>query len=360
LGTLQCWYKYESDCFHERKSLVDYKSNVEGERGTKIHRGIDHSKSYFRRKIVTVFLLNAKDTTFFPILVCILWEFRQQENNMKNSDFLDKIYSKHEGCCKYPSEQKIKAFLNDLLGTLFPELTDEVFHNRSRFGLHFANLRETFYELIYARPNNEAERAENNTEIFCDALPEIYEKLLEDAKAMYDGDPAAESKEEVIRTYPGFYAIASYRIAHQLHQQNIKLIPRAIAEIAHNKTGIDIHPAAEIGDSFFIDHGTGVVIGATSKIGNNVKIYQGVTLGALSVAKEDSKVKRHPTLEDNVIVYAGATILGGQSIIGKGSVIGGNVWITRSVPPNSTVYYKTKMNSDEDDQTDILMHKIAH
>lgn len=278
---------------------------------------------------------------------------------MSNSTFLDKLYANHIGCCKYPSEYKIKTFLNDLLGTLFPELTDEIFLNRSRFGLHFANLKETFYELIYAKPNNEAERVENNTEIFCDSLSDIYDLLLGDAKAMFDGDPAAESIEEVLRTYPGFYAIAAYRIAHQLHHQNIKVIPRAIAEIAHSKTGIDIHPAASIGRNFCIDHGTGIVIGATSTIGDNVKIYQGVTLGALSVDKEDAKVKRHPTLEDNVVVYAGATILGGETVVGSQSVVGGNVWLTRSVPPKSTVYYKTKMNSEGEDQTDFLVHKVA-
>jgi len=277
---------------------------------------------------------------------------------MSNSEFLNKLYSNHLGCCKYPSEQKIMTFLNDLLGTLFPELTSEVFLSKASFELHFANLKETFYELIYAKPNNESERLENNTEIFCDSLSEIYELLLGDAKAMYEGDPAAESIEEVMRTYPGFYAIASYRVAHQLHHQNIKVIPRAIAEIAHSKTGIDIHPAASIGKNFCIDHGTGVVIGATSTIGHNVKIYQGVTLGALSVDKADAEIKRHPTLEDNVVVYAGATILGGETVVGKESVIGGNVWLTRSVPAKSTVYYKTKMNSEED-QTDLLTHKVA-
>lgn len=278
---------------------------------------------------------------------------------MQNSKFLDKLFADHEGCCKYPSEQKIRTFLNDLLGTLFPQLTDEVFLNRSRFGLHFANLKETFYELIYAKPNNESERVENNTDIFCDSLSDIYDLLLGDAKAMYNGDPAAESIEEVMRTYPGFYAIAAYRIAHQLHHQNIKVIPRAIAEIAHSKTGIDIHPAASIGKDFCIDHGTGVVIGATSNIGDNVKIYQGVTLGALSVDKADAEIKRHPTLEDNVVVYAGATILGGETIVGEGSVVGGNVWLTRSIPAKSTVYYKTKMNNKDEDQTDILVHKVA-
>jgi len=278
---------------------------------------------------------------------------------MTNKNFIDQIFETHESCCKFASRQKIEVFLDNLLGTLFPELTDQVFHNRSEFGLHFANLRESFYELIYVQPNNEAQRAENNTDIFCGALPNIYQKLHADAKAMYDGDPAAESIEEVIRTYPGFYAIAAYRVAHQLHHQGIKVIPRAITEIAHSRTGIDIHPGADIGNSFCIDHGTGIVIGATTKIGDHVKIYQGVTLGALSVDKSDADIKRHPTLEDRVVVYAGATILGGKTTIGTGSVIGGNVWLTRSVTPNSTIYYKTKMNSESEDQTDILVHKVA-
>lgn len=278
---------------------------------------------------------------------------------MTNTDFIDEIFESHHKCCKYASGQKIEAFLDVLLGTMFPELTEKIFNNRSEFGLHFSNLRESFYELIYAKPNNEADRAENNTDIFFGALPQIYNLLQEDAEALYDGDPAAESVEEVIRTYPGFFAIAAYRVAHQLHQQNIKVIPRAISEIAHSKTGIDIHPSAEIGQRFCIDHGTGLVIGATTNIGNNVKIYQGVTLGALSVDKADAAIKRHPTLEDNVIVYAGATILGGETTIGKGSVIGGNVWLTRSVPADSTVYYMTKMNNQGDNQPDILVHKVA-
>lgn len=277
---------------------------------------------------------------------------------MAAKDFLDKLYDEHNRCCKYPSEERIRDFFNELLGTLFPELTNEVYLNRARFGLHFANLKETFYELIYEQPNNEAERAENNTEIFCSALPVIYSQLKNDAKAMYNGDPAAESVEEVLRTYPGFYAIAAYRVAHQLHSQNIKVIPRAITEIAHTKTGIDIHPGATIGNNFCIDHGTGIVIGATAHIGDYVKIYQGVTLGALSVDKADAEVKRHPTLEDHVIVYAGATILGGETRIGARSIIGGNVWITRSVDSDSTVYYKTKMN-DQSVDSDLLISKIS-
>ena len=174
---------------------------------------------------------------------------------------------------------------------------------------------------------------------------------------MYEGDPAAKSRDEIVRTYPGFYAIAAYRIAHELHALGVKGIPRIITEHAHSRTGIDIHPGASIGSHFCIDHGTGVVIGETSVIGNNVKIYQGVTLGALSVNKEDAEKKRHPTLEDNVIVYAGATILGGDTVIGRDSIVGGNVWITSSIPANSKIYYQAKMYNGNTHEIDLVVFK---
>ena len=170
---------------------------------------------------------------------------------------------------------------------------------------------------------------------------------MKDARAICDFDPASASLEEVIITYPGFFAIAAYRIAHALKTLGVPLIPRLISEYAHSMTGIDINPGAEIGESFFIDHGTGVVIGETTIIKNNVKLYQGVTLGALQVRKDLASTKRHPTVEDNVIIYANATILGGDTVIGQGSIIGGNVWITSSVPENSLVYhtYEVKIKS---------------
>jgi serine O-acetyltransferase len=157
----------------------------------------------------------------------------------------------------------------------------------------------------------------------------------------------------VIRTYPGFYAIAAHRIAHCLLLNGVNLIPRIISEHAHRQTGIDIHPGAIIGDHFCIDHGTGIVIGETTTIGNHVKIYQGVTLGGLSVKKEDAEKKRHPTIENHVVIYAGASILGGDTVIGEGSIIGGNVWLTKSVPKNSKVYYQAKMTNSEGD-TDTI------
>ncbi len=176
-----------------------------------------------------------------------------------------------------------------------------------------------------------------------DALPEIRDMLAEDIVAAYEGDPAAQSTMEVVMSYPGLLAIAVHRLAHVLYKRKVPLIPRAMSEYAHSRTGIDIHPGATIGPGFFIDHGTGVVIGETCVIGRHVKLYQGVTLGARSFAKDaDGKlvkgIKRHPDVEDNVIIYAGATILGGNTVIGHDSVIGASVWLIHSVPPNSKVY----------------------
>jgi len=188
-------------------------------------------------------------------------------------------------------------------------------------------------------------------------MPAIREQIDQDVTAMFEGDPAAKSRSEVIRTYPGFYAIAAYRIAHALHKLGVHGLPRTITEHAHSKTGIDIHPAASVGSHFCIDHGTGVVIGETTVIGNHVKIYQGVTLGALSVSKDDAEKKRHPTIEDHVVLYAGATILGGDTVIGHNSTIGGNVWLTRSVPPHSRVYYQAKMYHVDKDETDMVIFR---
>jgi serine O-acetyltransferase len=175
---------------------------------------------------------------------------------------------------------------------------------------------------------------------FFGELPTIRRALTLDAKAAFKGDPAARSEEDVILSYPGFEAITVHRLAHFLWKCQVPLIPRMMSELVHSRTGIDIHPGAEIGESFFIDHGTGVVIGETTVIGKDVKLYQGVTLGALSVKKELADKKRHPTIEDNVTIYSGATILGGETVIGRNSVIGGNVWITHSVSPDSTVYIR--------------------
>ena len=174
-------------------------------------------------------------------------------------------------------------------------------------------------------------------------LPEVRRLVETDVQAAYDGDPAATSRMEVVMAYPGLYAVTIHRLAHELYKLKVPIIPRVMSELAHSKTGIDIHPGATIGERFFIDHGTGVVIGETTVIGRNVRLYQGVTLGGLSFAKDSSGalikgVKRHPNIEDNVVIYANATILGGETTIGHDSEIGGNVWLKDSVPPNSRVY----------------------
>jgi len=172
---------------------------------------------------------------------------------------------------------------------------------------------------------------------FLELLPEIYSHLALDARAIHEGDPASVSVDEVILSYPGFFAIAVHRVAHALHQLGYPLLPRLLGEHAHQATGVDIHPGATIGRSFFIDHGTGVVIGETAIIGNGVRVYQGVTLGALLVEKRLANRKRHPTIGDNVVIYANATILGGSTVVGHDTVVGGNAWITESVPPFSVV-----------------------
>ncbi|MCX6267880.1 MAG: serine acetyltransferase [Bacteroidetes bacterium] len=180
-------------------------------------------------------------------------------------------------------------------------------------------------------------------ESFFTRLPVVHRLLKSDLETMYNSDPAAKSVHEVLLAYPGFYAISIYRIAHELWLYKVTVIPRLLTEHAHFKTGIDIHPAAMIGERFLIDHGTGVVIGETCNIGTDVKIYQGVTLGALSVSRDHAATKRHPTIGDRVVVYANATILGGNTLIGPDSVIGGNVWITQSIPSNSLVFHKSEI-----------------
>ncbi len=194
--------------------------------------------------------------------------------------------------------------------------------------------------------SNCTERAQAAAVDFLKGLPALREALAKDIRAAYEGDPAARGFDEIIFSYPGLYAVTVYRIAHRLHELKIPLIPRIMTEAAHSRTGIDIHPGARIGEAFFIDHGTGVVIGETTLIGDRVRIYQGVTLGALSLSRSELEQlrnsKRHPTIEDDVILYANATVLGGETVIGARSVIGGNVWLTRSVPPDTQVFLKNQ------------------
>ena len=184
------------------------------------------------------------------------------------------------------------------------------------------------------------DQAYDIVERFFEELPKIQRRLAKDAQSYLANDPAAKSLEEVILTYPGFFALSIHRIAHFFHELGVPLLPRLFSEYVHAKVGIDIHPGAKIGKNLFLDHATGIVIGETTVVGNDVKIYQGVTLGALYLEKKLSSIKRHPTVEDNVVIYAGATILGGETVIGRHSTIGGGAWVTKSVIPYSLVYNK--------------------
>ncbi|HXH76573.1 MAG TPA: serine O-acetyltransferase EpsC [Bacteriovoracaceae bacterium] len=235
---------------------------------------------------------------------------------------------------------EVRKSVDELLFLLFPERSchktselKDIEATLLKLKIQFASYFEAVSTLEPTLKGNSLAKAD----AFFDTLPEVTNSLDLDVQAAFAGDPAAYSREEVILTYPGFYAVCIHRLAHVLHQLKIPLIPRLMSEYAHEKTGIDIHPGATIGASFFIDHGTGVVVGETSIIGKNVKIYQGVTLGALSVRKRMQSTKRHPTIEDDVVIYANATILGGDTIVGKSSIIGGNVWIIESVPQNSVI-----------------------
>lgn len=248
----------------------------------------------------------------------------------------------------YKSREAIKQlsqnFVDDLLKIMFPHFSSDFFDNPIEIESKIYLLRKSLNNVLSALNGTQKEDSEAFSTKFIETLSKIHKELYDDATAIYKGDPAAESIDEVILAYPGFFAIAVYRIAHELYNLDIPILPRIISEYAHQITGIDIHPGAQIGTPFFIDHGTGIVIGETTSVGSNVKIYQGVTLGALSIQKELANKKRHPTIEDDVIIYSNAVILGGDTIIGKGSVIGGNVWLTRSVPPNSIVQHRSEIS----------------
>lgn len=270
--------------------------------------------------------------------------------------FIKELAQAHRNATSCPPPRKTVRFFENLLDLLFPEFSESRFTEEAAVVKQIDALKK---ELRYLLDKNtecmKSQKAGIVEEIFSE-IPGIRSELLLDIEAIYMGDPAAKSKEEVVRSYPGFYAISAHRFAHYLLSLGIKLIPRIISENAHQRTGIDVHPGAKIGKRFCIDHGTGVVIGETTEIGSNVKIYQGVTLGAVSVKKEDAKIKRHPTIEDNVVIYAGATILGGETVIGKNSIVGGNVWLTRSVPEGSKIYYQAKM-TDSKGETDTITFK---
>lgn len=283
-----------------------------------------------------------------PAVVRKLEESIYLSNSMQKDDGLD-----------LAGRNEIYEILDDLLAALFPGCysrdkvkTDDINFYLSDILRHISfklvkHIREV-YKYRCKKDNcttcNCDERATNALTSLIESMVPIREILMEDLQAAYNGDPAARYIDEIILSYPFVEAIATHRIAHQLYKLDVPIIPRIMSERAHSRTGIDIHPGAQIGPRFFIDHGTGVVIGETCRIGRNVKIYQGVTLGALSVIDKEGNLlkekKRHPDIEDDVVIYANATILGGQTVIGKGSVIGGNTWIIRSVPPGAKVYNK--------------------
>ena len=252
-----------------------------------------------------------------------------------------------------PSRERVVEIVNNFLNVLFPGYYEKQEISKETVTYYIWEKIATIYHLLsreilkslkspYGRQeDNEKELSDESIELtfaILNKIPKIRQLLRDDVRAAYEGDPAAKCLDEIILSYPGTEAIAIYRVAHELHLLNVPLIPRIMTEYAHGNTGIDIHPGASIGQHFFIDHGTGVVIGETTEIGSNVRIYQGVTLGALSVQKDASGniergKKRHPTIKDNVIIYAGATILGGETVVGENSIIGGNVWLTESIPP---------------------------
>lgn len=267
--------------------------------------------------------------------------------------FLKQLFIQHQECGKCISPEDVAKWFNQLFGLLYPERSVDAFEDEVSFMKHYEQLRAQLTQIVSSC--NDSDNHELVDDFF-DSLPELKATLDKDLEATFLGDPAAKTKQVVIRSYPGFFAITAYRIANKLDELGTLLLPRAITEYAHMITGIDIHPAATIGAYFCIDHGTGIVVGETTVIGNHVKLYQSVTLGALSVDKKDATTKRHPTIEDEVVIYAGATILGGNTVVGKGSVIGGNVWLTRSVPAGSKVYYSASM-SDESGETDRITIK---
>lgn len=244
-----------------------------------------------------------------------------------------------------PDRREIIRIVKELQALLFPlcfrreheRMSDEALLESTRQDLH----TQLISALRFSGGEAETDRI---CDAFVEKLPHIKQLLLKDVEALYEGDPAASCREEVMICYPGFYAISIYRLAHELYCLKVPLIPRIMTEYAHEKTGIDIHAGATIGEYFFIDHGTGIVIGETTVIGDHVKLYQGVTLGARSFELDENgnpvkKIKRHPNIGSHVVIYANATILGGDTTVGDGCVIGGNTWLTRSVEPGSVVYY---------------------
>ncbi|WP_242916316.1 serine O-acetyltransferase EpsC [Pontibacter liquoris] len=261
-----------------------------------------------------------------------------------NNQFLHVLFEQHKRALHQVPASAICHLMEGVLQLLFPVLSDKRFTSEEELKAYAADLERKLKQILNSMEARLPVPPDAVARALMEQLPGIHRLLLDDAEAIANGDPAAQSMEEVIRTYPGFRAVAVYRLAHALYELQVPLLPRVLSEHAHAATGIDIHPGAQIGTHFCIDHGTGVVIGETCRIGNHVKIYQGVTLGALSVDKAMARIKRHPTIEHDVVIYAGATILGGNTVVGAHSIIGGNVWLTESVPPYSRVYHQPQIN----------------
>jgi serine O-acetyltransferase len=263
-----------------------------------------------------------------------------------STNFFEELFNKQQQKEAVPSNEVIASWASHLISLLYPQQSMCAYSSVDEIKVEYNKLQQDLIHILNAtkacKCNNEMVAKQ-----FFDGVPELYRLLNTDVNALLSGDPAARSEFEVIRAYPGFHALCFYRIAHALLKLDIPYLPRVLTEYAHSKTGIDIHPSAQIGEYFFIDHGTGVVIGETAQIGNHVKLYQGVTLGALSIDKSLAFTKRHPTVEDHVLIYSGATILGGETVIGHHSIIGGNVWLTKSIPPYSLVYHNPEITVTE-------------
>ncbi|WP_426060724.1 serine O-acetyltransferase [Hymenobacter sp. B1770] len=258
---------------------------------------------------------------------------------MLPSSFADDLARAHASVPDALPGAAFCALADGLLALLFPQRAERPLPTIDAVAAELYHFRSELAALLALVPSLPAP-APALADEFTAQLPALRTALLRDASAILAGDPAAQGLGEIITSYPGFYATALHRLAHALHQRGLPRLPRLLSEYAHQRTGIDIHPGAQIGASFCIDHGTGIVIGETAIIGANVQIYQGVTLGALSVTKGLQGTKRHPTIEDHVVIYAGATILGGSTVVGTRSIIGGNVWLTESVPSHSRVYHR--------------------
>ncbi|HWL13842.1 MAG TPA: serine O-acetyltransferase EpsC [Ureibacillus sp.] len=283
------------------------------------------------------------------------WLNNEIPNISKSLEDIHKDYFAIDKTIGFAGQETIHKILLNFRSALFPCLCDKVTHDHTRLNITIGNnlrisalnLKDLIEKVLLNDSNIQLKEITNRAEEIVinliNKFPDLRRMLQTDIQAAYNGDPATTSTEEILLSYPSIQTITIHRIAHELYKEGVPVIPRIMSEYAHQLTGIDIHPGASIGEYFFIDHGTGVVIGETCTIGKNVKIYQGVTLGAKSFPLDEhgnpiKGIKRHPNIEDNVVIYAGATILGGDTTIGQNSVIGGNIWLTQSVPENSRVY----------------------